>query len=43
MEWSRYPIPKHRKARSRVKKSKKKATVDFRVQSSKRKVKMNHP
>lgn len=39
----RYPIPSKRKAMSRVKKRKQKATVDRRVQSKRRKVKMNHP
>lgn len=36
-------MPRHRKAMSRVRKSMKKATVDLRVQMSRRKVKMNHP
>lgn len=36
-------MPKQRKARSRVKKREKNATVDFKVQSSRRKVKINHP
>lgn len=36
-------MPKRRKAMSRVKKSEKKATVDFRVQMRRRKVKMNQP
>lgn len=39
----RYPIPSRRKARSRVKKRKKKATVDFSVQMSSIVVKMNQP
>jgi hypothetical protein len=43
LEWSRYPIPRQRKARSRVKKSEKNATVDFRVQRRSKKVKMNQP
>jgi hypothetical protein len=36
-------MPSMRKARSSVKKSKKNATVDFRVHSSRMKVKMNQP
>jgi hypothetical protein len=40
---TRYPIPSSKKARSRVKKSKKKATVDLSVQRRRRKVKMNQP
>lgn len=36
-------MPSSRKAKSRVKKSKKKATVERSVQMSNRKVKMNHP
>jgi hypothetical protein len=43
LEWSRYPIPRQRKARSSVKKSEKNATVDLRVQSKSRKVKINQP
>jgi hypothetical protein len=39
----RYPIPSRRKARSSVKKSKKNATVDFRVQKTRIVVKMNQP
>ena len=39
----RYPIPKRRKAMSRVKKSRKNATVDLSVQISRTVVKMNHP
>lgn len=39
----RLPIASNRKARSSVKKSKKKATVDLRVQMSRMKVKMNQP
>ena len=40
---SKYARPRNRKARSRVKKSVKKATVERRVQISSRKVKMNQP
>lgn len=39
----RYAIPSIKKARSRVKNSRKKATVDRRVQMSRMKVKMNQP
>jgi hypothetical protein len=38
----KYARPSMRNARSRVKKSRKKATVERRVQISSRKVKMNH-
>lgn len=40
---SRYPIPRQRKARSRVKNKLKNATVDFRVQRRSKKVNMNQP
>jgi hypothetical protein len=40
---SKYARARNRKARSRVKKSVKKATVERRVQISSRKVKMNQP
>lgn len=40
---ARYPIPRQRNARSRVKKREKKATVDLTVQMSNKKVKMNQP
>lgn len=40
---SAYPMPKRRNARSKVKNSKKNATVDRSVQSKRRKVKINHP
>jgi len=43
LEWSRYPIPRQRKARSRVKKSEKNATVDLRVHKRSRKVNINQP
>jgi len=36
-------MPRKRKARSSVKNKVKKATVDFSVQSRRRKVKMNQP
>ena len=39
----RYEIPSIRKARSRVKKRKKKATVERSVQRSRMKVKINQP
>lgn len=39
----RYAMPRNKNARSRVKKSRKKATVDLRVQRSRMKVKMNQP
>jgi hypothetical protein len=39
----RYPIPRRRKAMSRVKKRKKKATVERRVQMTRMVVKMNQP
>ena len=39
----RYPIPKSRKAMSRVKKSRKNATVDLSVQISRRVVKIHQP
>jgi hypothetical protein len=39
----RLPIPSIKKAKSSVKKSMKNATVDFRVQIKRRKVKMNQP
>jgi hypothetical protein len=39
----RWPIPKRRKARSKKKKSRKKATVDRSVQINRIVVKMNHP
>ena len=43
LEFSRYPMPRNRKAMSRVKKSEKKATVERSVQRSRIKVKMNQP
>jgi hypothetical protein len=39
----RYAIAKSMKVMSRVKNRKKKATVDFNVQTRRRKVKMNQP
>jgi hypothetical protein len=39
----KYPTPKHRKAKSSVKKRKKNATVDFSVRIRSKKVKMNQP
>ena len=39
----RYPMPSIKKARSRVKKREKKATVERNVQISRRVVKMNQP
>ena len=39
----RYATPRKRKVRSSVKNSRKNATVDFKVQMSKMKVKMNQP
>jgi hypothetical protein len=40
---ARYPIPRHINARSKVKKSRKNATVDLSVQRRRRNVKMNQP
>lgn len=39
----KYAIPRNKNARSRVKNSRKNATVDLSVQMSKMKVKMNQP
>jgi hypothetical protein len=39
----KYPTPKQRKAKSRVKKRKKNATVDLSVRIRSKKVKMNQP